>query len=140
MKPATSLRLISATWLMTVFMVNALGQQAPSRESQRQSALTFEKEGKITQAEAVWRSLEQPAESVQAAPERSSASSENFTGSTQMGREDCKSIWCQVAQRAVWASLVSTGLLPSPLNYPVHSKLTLPHVSADVSPHPMSIS
>ncbi len=57
MKPATSPGLITASWLMAMFMVHALGQQAPSRESQRQSALAFEQQGKVTEAEAAWRSV-----------------------------------------------------------------------------------
>ena len=51
------LRLTGVLWLMTVCMIDCLGQQAPHRESQRQSALALEQEGKVAEAEAAWRAL-----------------------------------------------------------------------------------
>ena len=54
-------RVISASWLVPwlilVTAAGCLGQQASSRASQRQSALAFENEGNIVEAEAAWRSL-----------------------------------------------------------------------------------
>jgi tetratricopeptide (TPR) repeat protein len=54
---ARFLRLIGVLLLMTPCTVNCLGQQEHSRESQRQAAFAFEQEGKVAEAEAVWRSL-----------------------------------------------------------------------------------
>ena len=57
MKPARFLSLIGVSWLMVVCTVNCPGQQEPPRESPRQSALVFEHEGKVVEAEAGWRSV-----------------------------------------------------------------------------------
>ncbi len=57
MKWAKFLAFLGVLWLMTARVVHCLGQQAPARESQRQSALAFEHEGKVAEAEAGWRSL-----------------------------------------------------------------------------------
>ena len=54
---ARLLRLTGVLWLITVCMVNCLGQQVPHREGQRQSALALEREGKVAEAEAGWRAL-----------------------------------------------------------------------------------
>ncbi len=48
---------IGVLWLMTANITYCLGQQAPAGESQRQSALAFEQEGKVAEAEARWRAL-----------------------------------------------------------------------------------
>lgn len=44
-------------WLILAAAAGCLGQEASSRASQRQSALTFENEGNVAEAEAAWRSL-----------------------------------------------------------------------------------
>jgi tetratricopeptide (TPR) repeat protein len=49
--------LIGALWFTTAAMVHGRAQQPSARESQRQSALAFEEEGKVAEAEAGWRSL-----------------------------------------------------------------------------------
>jgi tetratricopeptide (TPR) repeat protein len=54
---AKSATILGVLWLMTVSMICCLGQQAPAGESQRQSALAFEQEGKVAEAEARWKSL-----------------------------------------------------------------------------------
>jgi tetratricopeptide (TPR) repeat protein len=54
---ARLLRLTGVLWLITVCIVNCLSQQTTHRESQRQSALTLEREGKVAEAEAGWRAL-----------------------------------------------------------------------------------
>ncbi len=48
---------MGALWLTTAAMVYGRAQPTPARESQRQSALAFEQEGKVVEAEAGWRSL-----------------------------------------------------------------------------------
>ena len=48
---------MGALWLTTAATVHGRAQQIPARESQRQSALAFEQEGKVAEAEAGWRSL-----------------------------------------------------------------------------------
>jgi tetratricopeptide (TPR) repeat protein len=48
---------IGVLCLTTVRVVHCMGEQAPARESQRRSALAFEQEGKVAEAEAGWRSL-----------------------------------------------------------------------------------
>lgn len=50
-------RLTGVLWVIAVCVFNCLGQQAPHRESQRQSALALEREGKVPEAEAGWRAL-----------------------------------------------------------------------------------
>jgi tetratricopeptide (TPR) repeat protein len=49
--------LIVALWLTTAATVYGRAQQSPARESQRQSAVAFEQEGRVAEAEAGWRSL-----------------------------------------------------------------------------------
>ncbi len=49
--------LMGALWLTTAAMVHGRAQLTPAGESQRQSALAFEQEGKVAEAEAGWRSL-----------------------------------------------------------------------------------
>ena len=49
--------MIGALWLTTADTVHCQAQQSPAREIQRQSALAFEQEGKVAEAEAGWRSL-----------------------------------------------------------------------------------
>jgi tetratricopeptide (TPR) repeat protein len=49
--------LMGALWLTTAAMPHGRAQHTPARESQRQSALAFEQEGKVAEAEAGWRSL-----------------------------------------------------------------------------------
>ncbi len=49
--------LMGALWLTTAAMVHGRAQHTPAGESQRQSALAFEQEGKVAEAEAGWRSL-----------------------------------------------------------------------------------
>jgi tetratricopeptide (TPR) repeat protein len=49
--------LIGALWLTTAATVHSGAQQPSPRESRRQSALAFEEEGKVAEAEAGWRSL-----------------------------------------------------------------------------------
>ena len=56
-KWANFLTLTGVSGLVMLGMVNCLGQQAPAGESQRRSALAFEQEGKVAEAEAGWRSL-----------------------------------------------------------------------------------
>jgi tetratricopeptide (TPR) repeat protein len=51
------LRLIGVLWLLTVCTVSSSEQQAPSRESRRQSVLALEQEGKVAEAEKGWKSL-----------------------------------------------------------------------------------
>jgi tetratricopeptide (TPR) repeat protein len=48
---------IGVLWLTTACMVSCLAQPVPARESRRQSALAFEQEGKLVEAEAGWRAL-----------------------------------------------------------------------------------
>jgi tetratricopeptide (TPR) repeat protein len=48
---------IGVFWLTTACMVSCLARHAPARESQRQSALALEQEGKLAEAEAGWRAL-----------------------------------------------------------------------------------
>ena len=57
MKWAKLRTFIGVLWLTTACMVSCLAQRAPARESQRQSALAFEQEGKRVEAEAQWRAL-----------------------------------------------------------------------------------
>ena len=57
MKWAKLRTFIGVLWLTTACMVSCLAQQVPARESQRQSALAFEQEGKLVEAEAGWRAL-----------------------------------------------------------------------------------
>jgi tetratricopeptide (TPR) repeat protein len=49
--------LIGALWLTTAAAVQSGAQQPSTRESRRQSALAFEEEGNVAEAEAGWRSL-----------------------------------------------------------------------------------
>ena len=48
---------IAVLLFITVCMVNCFGQQAPHRDSQRQSALALEQQGTVAEAEAGWRAL-----------------------------------------------------------------------------------
>lgn len=57
MKWAKLRRFIGVLWLTTACMVSCLCQQVPARERQRQSALAFEQEGKLVEAETGWRAL-----------------------------------------------------------------------------------
>lgn len=56
-KPVWVLKVIGAASLMMVFWLNCQGQRPPSRENQTQSALTLEREGKTSEAEAEWRAI-----------------------------------------------------------------------------------
>ena len=57
MRWAKFVTLIGALWLTTAAPVHSGAQQPSTRESRRQSALAFEEEGKVAEAEAGWRSL-----------------------------------------------------------------------------------
>src|SRR5450631_465127 len=56
-KSAVFSRSIGVFCLVTACTASCLSQQPPTRDSQRQSALTLEQEGKVTEAEGAWRSL-----------------------------------------------------------------------------------
>ena len=56
-KSSRFLGALGASWLMTVLAVNCVSQQPAPVESQRQSAFAFEQEGKVSEAEAAWKSL-----------------------------------------------------------------------------------
>ena len=61
MRWAKFVTLIGALWLTTAAPVHSGAQQPSTRESRRQSALAFEEEGKVAEAEAGWIFLpEQP--------------------------------------------------------------------------------
>ena len=57
MKWAKFVTLIGALWLSMAGPVHSRAQQPSPREGRRQSALAFEEEGKVAEAEAGWRSL-----------------------------------------------------------------------------------
>jgi len=56
-KWAKFVTLIGALWLSMAGPVHSRAQQPSPREGRRQSALAFEEEGKVAEAEAGWRSL-----------------------------------------------------------------------------------
>jgi tetratricopeptide (TPR) repeat protein len=56
-KRAKLVTIMGVLWLATVCTGICLGQAEPAPENQRRSALAFEQEGKIAEAEAGWRSL-----------------------------------------------------------------------------------
>ena len=56
-KLARFLKMIGVLWPMMLFMLNCLCQQALPGDSRRESALAFEHEGKVADAEAGWRSV-----------------------------------------------------------------------------------
>jgi tetratricopeptide (TPR) repeat protein len=64
-KPAALAKVFRVALIAVVFAARSPGQQASRRANQVQSALTFEQEGKIAEAEAAWKSvlIQQPNDS-----------------------------------------------------------------------------